>query len=86
MGNIEFLLLAAEIEKNPAYREMAECIAVTALEKKMQNTDTLIWGGHVPGFMTGLSGIGYQLLRLYDPNSIPSLLSFQLSQHEVISR
>ncbi len=27
-----------------------------------------------PGLMTGLAGIGYQLLRLADPASVPSVL------------
>jgi lantibiotic modifying enzyme len=27
-----------------------------------------------PGFFRGMAGIGYQLLRLADPNSLPSVL------------
>lgn len=86
MGNIELLLLAAEMENKPALREVAEDIAYSVLDRKKKSADSLIWAGHVPGLMTGLSGIGYQLLRLYEPDSIPSLLSFQLRQYEVINK
>ena len=27
-----------------------------------------------PGFMTGLAGIGYELLRMHNPNKTPSVL------------
>ena len=30
-----------------------------------------------PGFFQGLSGIGYQLLRLAAPSRLPSVLSFE---------
>lgn len=86
MGNIELLLLAAEIERKPALRKAAENIAASVLDRKKESTDSFIWDGYVPGFMTGLSGIGYQFLRLYDSNSVPSLLSFQLRRSEVIMK
>jgi type 2 lantibiotic biosynthesis protein LanM len=31
-----------------------------------------------PGFMTGVAGTGYQLLRLLDPSRVPSVLTFAL--------
>ena len=32
----------------------------------------------VPGFMTGLSGIAYGLLRVCDPVNVPNVLAFEL--------
>lgn len=86
MGNIELLLLAAEKENRQDLREIAENMAASVLEQKRKSADSLIWDGHIPGFMTGLSGIGYQLLRLHDPDSVPSLLSLQLGNLEVIHK
>lgn len=31
----------------------------------------------ITGFMTGLSGIGYELLRMLNPKKIPCVLSFE---------
>jgi len=31
----------------------------------------------LPGFMSGLSGIGYGLLRLAEPAALPSILSWE---------
>ena len=34
-------------------------------------------GVETPGFMTGLAGIGYGLLRLADPQHVPSVLTLE---------
>jgi lantibiotic modifying enzyme len=36
-------------------------------------------GQPTPGLMTGLAGIGYGLLRLADPDRVPSVLTFELT-------
>lgn len=36
-----------------------------------------LYGFNIPGFMTGLAGIGYSLLRLLDP-TLPSVLQINI--------
>ena len=36
-----------------------------------------LYGFNIPGFMTGLAGIGYSLLRLLDPD-LPSVLQLDI--------
>ncbi|NJL57749.1 hypothetical protein HC928_23425 [bacterium] len=35
-------------------------------------------GVETPGLMMGLAGIGYQLLRLANPQSVPSILTLEV--------
>lgn len=76
-GNADVLLLASSLLPDSGYREVAEQLGDWGIEN-FQNRH-LVWpcdpgeSGDSPNLMTGLAGIGYFYLRLYDAN-IPSLL------------
>ncbi|MBL8206963.1 MAG: type 2 lantipeptide synthetase LanM family protein [Blastocatellia bacterium] len=78
-GNLELLLQASRwLETNewePQIRAGA-AVMLTAIEQ------TGWWCGtpqavETPGLSAGLAGIGYQLLRVAEPDSIPSILSLE---------
>lgn len=75
-GNLETLLMATSILDEPRYREQLERITAMLLE----SIDSSGWitgvplGVETPGLMTGLAGIGYELLRLAAPEQVPSVL------------
>ncbi|MEH7041328.1 type 2 lantipeptide synthetase LanM [Bacillus pseudomycoides] len=79
-GNIDFLLTYAQITKNNEYTKISREIGKYVLKQKEengkwnfdQNGDVNIFG-----FMIGTSGIGFELLRLNNPD-IPSVLSLDL--------
>lgn len=78
LGNIEFFQLAAEVLDDPSFRREALRRAKVVLD-----TGNCEQGWHcgakgsaeVPGLMLGIAGIGYELTRLAQPDSIPSVLS-----------
>ncbi|MEW5804557.1 MAG: type 2 lanthipeptide synthetase LanM family protein [bacterium] len=77
LGNLELLLLANEtLEDGEQWRDQAYRIAAIILESI--NRDGWICGVplrvEVPGLMTGIAGIGYELLRLAEPARVPSVL------------
>lgn len=76
-GSLEFLLEAGK-NNNDAQRK-ANQIAETLIPNIIENG--CICGVPLavenPGFMTGISGIGYQILRLLMPQSFPSVLLLQ---------
>lgn len=76
LGNLEIFLQASQIINAPHWKTQADGIAGNILN----NVDRQGWLCGVPlkvdtpGLMTGLAGIGYQLLRLIDPERVPSIL------------
>lgn len=80
MGNMELLLLASKSFHESSYYKMAweitSDIVVTA--KKEQWYCGIPQKSKVPTLMVGLSGIGYQLLRITDPVNVPSILTLEL--------
>ncbi|GLV60320.1 hypothetical protein KDH_71400 [Dictyobacter sp. S3.2.2.5] len=76
-GNLETILLATRQLDPEPYREHLERLTAQLLD----SIDTHGWRMGVPlnvetpGLMMGLSGIGYQLLRLAEPEHIPSVLT-----------
>ncbi len=79
MGNLETLLLASE-----AFADGQLALAVNRMASSIVES----FGAHgwvcgnpmnveSPGLMTGLAGIGYQLLRLAEPEDVPSVLSLE---------
>ncbi|MBD1823042.1 type 2 lantipeptide synthetase LanM [Cyanobacteria bacterium FACHB-DQ100] len=76
LGNLELLLQAGEILNEPQWSFKAKQLAAAILESIEQHG----WlcgnplGVESPGLMTGVSGIGYELLRLVDPARVPSVL------------
>jgi type 2 lantibiotic biosynthesis protein LanM len=77
LGNLETLLTATEVLTEPRYD--SELKRLTALVfnsiQKHGWVTGVPMGLETPGLMTGLAGIGYQLLRLAEPMCIPSVLS-----------
>lgn len=76
LGNLELLLQASEILDDPKWRHQVNRIAAMILE----SIDRHGWlcgiplGVESPGLMTGIAGIGYELLRLAEPTQVPSVL------------
>lgn len=78
-GRIEVLLVAAEKLSRPQLREIAQKQAawvVARAEKKgtyqlFPNLSNYVFS---PSFFAGNAGIGYELLRLAYPNTLPSAL------------
>ncbi|MDM5431194.1 type 2 lanthipeptide synthetase LanM family protein [Bacillus mycoides] len=81
LGNLDLLLLAAtSIDK---YKPLSKFVYEKAssmlqyVQEDNQNWKCGIPGGQqTPNFMVGLSGIGYQLLRLYN-SELPSVLTLE---------
>jgi lantibiotic modifying enzyme len=77
LGNLETLLEASLREDGSQWREPVSRIASVVLQSIKEHG----WvcgvpsGVETPGLMTGLSGIGYGLLRLAQPKRVPSVLS-----------
>ncbi len=79
LGNLELLHVAARRAASPLLKMFVLDFATTVLNEAERDG----WrcgnpaGVESPGLMTGLAGIGYQLLRLAEPAHVPSLLSFE---------
>jgi type 2 lantibiotic biosynthesis protein LanM len=76
LGNAELLLAAARVLGRPADHEAldrATARIVASIEANGPVSGVPL-GVETPGLMTGLSGIGYQLLRLAAPDEVPSVL------------
>ena len=83
-GRIEFLFTAGrKLAQPPAIHE-AQTRAALAVRRAEANGGAFSLGPEVsddrcfqPGFFRGLAGIGYGLLRLAEPERIPSVLLFE---------
>ena len=77
-GNAELFLAAFEVLGDEGYLAIAEAIGRQGLERYHEPRrpwpSGLTSGGQTPALMLGLAGIGYFYLRLYDRQSVPSLL------------
>jgi type 2 lantibiotic biosynthesis protein LanM len=80
LGNVDVLLEAALRLGKPKWRTVAYGAAGMVLESIERNG--WLCGNPVeiesPGFMTGLAGIGYELLRLAASDRIPSVLALEI--------
>lgn len=78
-GNLELLLLADRAFRGTRWRSDALRIAGNSLNSALQNGYLCGTPSNVdsPGLMTGLAGIGYGLLRLAEPERMPSLLTLE---------
>ena len=76
LGNVELLLLAARQLDRPRDHQALERATADILASIAANGPItgVPLGVETPGFMTGLAGIGYQLLRLAEPDKVPSAL------------
>jgi lantibiotic modifying enzyme len=70
-------LVASQTLEDPWLREKLEQITSLLLASISQHgwVTGAPFGVETPGFMTGLAGIGYELLRLASPEQVPSVLS-----------
>jgi type 2 lantibiotic biosynthesis protein LanM len=76
VGNLETLLVASQTGDWPDLQKRVEQIA-GMLVKNLNMTRRPREGVPdiaAPGLMTGIAGVGYQLLRLAEPRSMPSVL------------
>ncbi|MEB4818074.1 type 2 lanthipeptide synthetase LanM family protein [Bacillus thuringiensis] len=75
IGKTELLLSMYELSNNKKWLEISRNIALTIINTgKFQSRS--IEGFPAIGLFTGLSGVGYQLLRLAKPDKVPSVLTF----------
>ncbi|HEU5370357.1 MAG TPA: lanthionine synthetase LanC family protein, partial [Ktedonobacterales bacterium] len=79
LGNLETVLTAAQMLGDAEYQTHAERLAAMLLE----SIETQGWltgiplGVETPGLMTGIAGIGYELLRLAAPARVPRVLTLE---------
>jgi lantibiotic modifying enzyme len=79
LGNIELVTEAARVLDDPCLAGVSARMADRIVADLREN----LLGSHglrlctTPGLMTGLSGIGYGLLRLTHRNLLPSLLTLE---------
>jgi type 2 lantibiotic biosynthesis protein LanM len=76
IGVLDLLLLASVAQNNDHYTTAIEHLGAQLLERiERQNWQCSSPAGiEIPGLMTGLSGLGYELLRLAEPIQVPSVL------------
>jgi type 2 lantibiotic biosynthesis protein LanM len=76
LGNVDFLLVAADVlGRREDHEELERAVAavVGSIEANGPVSGVPL-GVETPGFMTGLAGIGYELLRVAEPHKVPSAL------------
>lgn len=79
LGNLEFLLQASQtLDDNQLKGEVYRISAMIldSIEKHGWLCGVPL-GVETPGLMTGLAGIGYELLRLAEPERVPSVLALE---------
>jgi type 2 lantibiotic biosynthesis protein LanM len=94
LGNVDVLLKATQILNDSLHHETLERVTAMVVD----GIDECGWvtgaplGVVTPGLMIGLAGIGYELLRLAEPDMVPSILAIEpprfnkVHHHEGISR
>jgi type 2 lantibiotic biosynthesis protein LanM len=79
LGNLDFILEASRILDKPLLDGQVNQLSAMVLESASRygwlcgvplNVET-------PGLMTGLAGIGYEMLRLASPSEVPSILMME---------
>jgi type 2 lantibiotic biosynthesis protein LanM len=81
-GNLELLHVAARRRASPALQTQVSQLCAALLDDAGANgwrcgNPAVV---ETPGLMTGLAGIGYQLLRLAEPERVPSVLLFETAR------
>jgi lantibiotic modifying enzyme len=76
LGNLETLMIATQVLPECYSRESVEQLQAALLEnmKKQGWQSGIAYPIETPGLMLGLAGTGYALLRMADPERVPSLL------------
>jgi type 2 lantibiotic biosynthesis protein LanM len=77
LGNLELLLQASQSFGSITWQKHVDRLSATILESIDQHgwLCGVPMGVETPGLMTGLAGIGYELLRLAEPGRVPSVLN-----------
>ncbi|GEO02906.1 hypothetical protein AAE02nite_05700 [Adhaeribacter aerolatus] len=76
-GNAEIFLKAYELYNRPDYLEMAESVAIAAIQSRALNggyRSGTKYAGEDTSLFMGNAGIGYFYLRLLQPRQVPSVL------------
>jgi type 2 lantibiotic biosynthesis protein LanM len=83
LGNIELLLQASQILSDPQWGEHLSHRTAMILDSISRNGWICGVPSSVesPGLMTGLAGIGYELLRLAEPRRVPCVLLLEPLSH-----
>jgi lantibiotic modifying enzyme len=79
-GRIEFVFAAGQKLRRPELIDQALAMAGILVDKFKRHGDFVWKTGSQrqnPGFHTGISGVGYELLRLTRPGSLPSVLLWE---------
>ncbi|MBM7580805.1 type 2 lanthipeptide synthetase LanM family protein [Jeotgalibacillus terrae] len=87
LGNSELFLNAGLKLQNQNYVELAQSVGVSVIEEKNKNGYYFTGISNnieLPGLFLGLSGIGYQLLRLAEPEIVPSVLTLEINNSKNI--
>ncbi|WP_391486682.1 type 2 lanthipeptide synthetase LanM family protein [Alteromonas macleodii] len=80
LGKIDFLLTAGlRLEREELAKEATVRISIIVNNFINSGNFVLRSGGNLqnPGFFTGISGIGYQIMRTLYPNKLPSVLLWE---------
>jgi len=80
LGNLDLLVTAADRLADSTWHAEARRRAAAALTFAERSGGWLCatpFGLQSPGLMTGLAGIGYGLLRIAQPERVPSVLSLE---------
>jgi len=76
LGNLETVLVATQVLDEPRYctdLKRLTALVFNGIQEHGWVTGVPL-GVETPGLMTGLAGIGYELLRLAEPERVPSVL------------
>ncbi|HLZ59641.1 MAG TPA: type 2 lanthipeptide synthetase LanM family protein [Ktedonosporobacter sp.] len=79
LGNLDIVLTASQLLDDESYCAEVSCLTAMILDSiERQGWCTGVpLGIEIPGLMTGIAGIGYELLRLARPDLVPSVLSLE---------
>lgn len=84
LGNLELLLQASLTLGSSQWKTEVERLTAIILESIEQHgwLGGVLVGVETPGLMIGLAGIGYELLRLAEPDRVPSILVLEPPQNK----
>lgn len=79
LGNLEVLLEASKILRDANYGHQAKELAAQIVDGQSETgwLSGFKFNLETPGFMVGLAGMGYQLLRICYPEKLPSILNLE---------
>lgn len=79
LGNLELLINGSIFLNNEklkiTYQKIADCIIRDGMTNGFKLSESKIYS---PGLMSGITGVIYQCLRVYNPEKVPSILSLSV--------